>query len=181
MTVENVIKEARDFFENTEKYNFYVYDNRGESVGDSKQNDTLENAVEAFEKIVSRLQAGKYTMKAKKPKGEAANNSLTKFDFIITSTKPSNAAMNFDEMYKVAYERAKFDLEFQEMKKKVERFEKYEKILEKLLENEKTLIKAITQLTDDDEDNDESGLSKLDNAKDTVLSLMDVFDNMKKH
>lgn len=78
-----------------------------------------------------------------------------------------------------AYQRAKFELRFEQVEKDVERLKKYEPILNKLAENQKSFIRALEQLTDEDEENDESGMSKLNEAKDTVLGLVDILQDLK--
>lgn len=184
----NIIEKAKEFFQSNDLYNFYIYDHRGEKVGKAVNNDTVEQAVAKFESCLTRLEPGKYHLKAKQSKGDASNSGLIRHDFTIeqkTLFNPKNPqnAMN-EEMIRMiredAYNRARFELQFEQMQKDVERFKKYEPLLIKLAENQKAFIRAVEQLTDEDEDNDESGLKRLSEARDTVSGLMDMISNIKK-
>lgn len=182
----NTIEKVKDFLEGNELLNFYIYDHRGEKVGKSVNNDTIEQALSSFESCLKRLEPGKYCLKAKASKGDTSNSGLIRHDFTVEA-KPANpknnTAMN-DEMIRMiredAYNRAKFELQFEQMQKNVERLMKYEPLLIKLAENQKALIRAVEQLTDEDEENDGSGLKRLEDAKDTVSGLMDMISSIKK-
>ncbi len=182
----DAIQKAQDFFETNERYNFYVYDSKNDKVGASVNNDTLEQANTGFEKIFKRLEPGKYHLKAKKTKGDDGNNGLIKMDFVVTqsSYQTSKNGQMSDEAVKLLFERAKqeakFEMQFEQLIKDVERLKKYEPLLEKLAENQKAFIKAVQELTDNDEENDETGAKRLEGAKDTVMGIMDMFENFKK-
>lgn len=182
-------EKVKVFFEENDLFNFYIYDQRGEKVGKAVNNDTIEQALSKFENCISRLEPGKYHLKAKQSKGDTSNSGLIRHDFVIepkhayNPKNPNHNAMS-EEMLKIiredAYNRAKFELQFEQMQKDVERLKKYEPLLNKLAENQKAFIRAVEQLTDDDDDNDESGIKRLSEAKDTVAGLMDMFENLKK-
>lgn len=179
-------EKVKDFFEQNETYNFYLYDSRGEKVGKAVNNDTIDQAIAKFESCISRFEPGKYHLKAKQPKGDTSNSGLIRFDFTIeqSTRKPSNHSPMSDEVLKMiredAYNRAKFELQFEAMQKDVERLKRYEPLLAKMAENQKAFIKAVEQLTDEDEENDEGGLNKLNDVKESVTGILDMIDAFKK-
>lgn len=182
----NTLEKVREFFVENETYNFYIYDQRGEKVGKSVSNDNVEQSIAKFENCITRLEPGKYHLKAKQGKGDTANSGLIRFDFVVdTPQKPTKNPTVMDEnMLKMiredAYARAKFEIQFEQMREDVKELKAYLPLFKKLAENQKAFIKAVEQLTDDDEDNDESGTKRLTEAKDTVVGLMDMFESFKK-
>ena len=173
-------EKVYDFFETNARYNFYVYDSKGDKVGASVDNETIDQAKANFDKILNRLEGGKYALKAKKTLGDDGNNGLIKVEFTVPQNSPSKTMTGYKEMLEAATREAKFQIEFEQMKEDVKVLKKFVPILESIAKNESKFLKVLQTLLDDDEENDETGQKKLEEIGETVTSIIGMLDTFKK-
>lgn len=165
-----------------EEYNQWRLENaKGEKISefDSAEEDSAA-AVGRLEGVLALLESGRYVLKAWK--GKNRNAAASTFSFEVKKQMQSQSHLfggnhqqniSFSEMMEKAKALALAEMEENKFKQDVR------KELLALRSDVEDLKKVLSDLTDDDDDNDESALDRLEGIGTKLPGIMKGLDSMK--